>query len=63
MHIKFYARYLDDSVIIVRTKQEAKEALKEITNFLEDNLKLKLNKKTQIFKGKQGVNFCRIQNK
>ena len=63
LHIKYYARYLDDSVIIVRTKQEAKIALTEITRFLEDNLKLKLNKKTQIFKGKQGINFCRIQNK
>ena len=32
--------------------------LKEITRFLQENLELKLNKKTQIFKGKQGVNFC-----
>ena len=56
--VKYYARYLDDSIIIVRTKEEAKNALNEITKFLEDNLKLKLNKKTQIFKGKQGVNFC-----
>ena len=58
LHIKYYARYLDDSVIIVKTKQEAKIALKEITRFLEENLKLKLNNKTQIFKGKQGANFC-----
>ena len=27
---------------------------------LENNLKLHLNSKTQIFKNKQGVNFCRI---
>ena len=58
LHIKYYARYLDDSVIIVKTKEEAKKALKEITKFLEEKLELKLNKKTQIFKGKQGVNFC-----
>ena len=58
LHIKYYARYLDDSVIIVRTKKEAQNALKEITKFLEENLELSLNKKTQIFKGKQGVNFC-----
>ena len=58
LHIKYYGRYLDDSFVIVRTKQEAKNALKEITKFLEENLHLKLNKKTQIFKGKQGVNFC-----
>ena len=58
LHIKYYARYLDDSILIVETKEEAKYALKEITKFLEETLNLKLNKKTQIFKGKQGVNFC-----
>jgi len=49
---------LDDSVILVKTKEEAKNALKEVTNFLETKLDLKLNKKTQIFKSKQGINFC-----
>ena len=44
--------------LIVKTKQEAKDTLKEIQNFLRENLKLELNKKTQIFKNKQGVNFC-----
>lgn len=58
LHIKYYARYLDDSVIMVKTKKEAIECLKEITKSLEENLKLKLNKKTQIFKNTQGVNFC-----
>ena len=32
--------------------------MEKISKFLEENLQLKLNKKTQIFKGKQGVNFC-----
>ena len=58
LHIKYYARYLDDSVIIVKTKEEAIKCLKEIIKFLEENLELKLNKKTQIFKSKQGINFC-----
>ena len=58
LHIKYCARYLDDTVLIVHTKEEAKKALEEIKKFLDENLKLKLNKKTQIFKGKQGVNFC-----
>ena len=49
---------LDDSIIIVQTKEEAQKCLKEIIKFLEENLELKLNKKTQIFKSKQGVNFC-----
>ena len=49
---------LDDSIVIVKTKQEAKQALHQIQKFLRENLKLELNKKTQIFKSKQGVNFC-----
>ena len=58
LKVKYYVRYLDDSVIIVQTKEEARKCLKEITKFLEEKLQLKLNKKTQIFKGRQGVNFC-----
>ena len=55
---KYYFRYMDDAVILIKTKEEAKEILEKIRNFLKDNLKLELNSKTQIFKNKQGVNFC-----
>ena len=58
LKIKYYARYLDDSILIVRTKKEAKNALNQIKTFLKEKLQLELNNKTQIFKGKQGVNFC-----
>ena len=58
LHVKYYCRYLDDSIIILKTKEEAKYALEKIKNFLSKNLELELNKKTQIFKSKQGVNFC-----
>ena len=58
LHIKYYFRYLDDSIVIVKEKQQAINVLEKISKFLEENLQLKLNKKTQIFKGKQGVNFC-----
>ena len=58
LHIKYYCRYLDDSIVIVKTKQEAKDALIKIQKYLKENLELELNKKTQIFKNKQGVNFC-----
>lgn len=58
LHIKYYCRYLDDSIVLVKTKKEAICALEQIKKFLQYNLKLELNKKTQIFKSKQGVNFC-----
>ena len=57
-HCKYYFRYLDDSVAMFRTKEEAKCALNKIQEFLEENLQLELNEKTQIFKNKQGINFC-----
>ena len=57
-YIKYYYRYMDDSLLLVKTKKEAKEALYEIRKFLRNNLELELNSKTQIFKNKQGVNFC-----
>lgn len=55
---KYYFRYMDDGVILVKTKEEAKEILGKIKTFLKYNLELELNSKTQIFKNKQGVNFC-----
>lgn len=58
LKIKYYKRYLDDSIIFVKTKKEAKKALEKIQKYLKENLGLELNKKTQIFKSKQGVNFC-----
>ena len=46
------------SVILLKTKQDAIEVLKKIREYLREKLKLELNSKTQIFKSKQGVNFC-----
>ena len=58
LHCKYYFRYLDDSLCMFRTKEEAKHALEKIKKFLADELELELNEKTQIFKNSQGVNFC-----
>lgn len=58
LKVKYYARYLDDSVLILKDKQEAKEVLEKIKIFLKEKLDLTLNDKTQVIKGSQGVNFC-----
>ena len=58
LHIKYYSRYMDDSVILVKTKQEAINVLEKIKKYLKENLELELNRKTQIFKSLQGVNYC-----
>lgn len=58
LHIKYYSRFMDDSIILVKTKPEAIQALEKIQEFLKENLHLELNSKTQIFKSSQGVNYC-----
>lgn len=49
---------MDDSIILTKTKEEAKNILEKISKFLKAKLELELNNKTQIFKNEQGVNFC-----
>ncbi len=58
LKVKYYVRYMDDFAFILNSKEECKEVLEKVRIFLEEKLKLKLNKKTNYFKGKQGINFC-----
>ena len=58
LHVKYYYRYMDDGIILVENKEKAKMLLEKIKEFLKNELILELNNKTQIFKNKQGVNFC-----
>lgn len=58
LHLKYYFRYMDDCISFVKTKEEAKDILIKMRQFLKEKLQLELNKKTQIFKSRQGVNFC-----
>jgi hypothetical protein len=56
--VQYYARYMDDFVIIHHDKQYLRELLGKIENYLHDNCKLNLNPKTGIFPGKHGIDFC-----
>ena len=58
LKLKYYFRYMDDIIVMIKNKKEAIEKLKQIRRFLETKLELELNSKTQLFKGSQGVNFC-----
>lgn len=49
---------MDDSIILMKDKEELKHVYKDLTEFIKTKLKLEFNKKTNIFKSKQGVNFC-----
>ena len=58
LKVRYYFRYMDDSIILMQNKEDLKKVYSAIKNFIADNLKLEFNKKTNIFKSKQGVNFC-----
>lgn len=58
LKVKYYVRYMDDFVLLLKDKQQAKETLNNIKDFLKNNLGLTLNNKTNYFKLKQGVIFC-----
>lgn len=58
LKIKYMVRYMDDFVLLVESKNRAKVMLNQIRSFLQEKLKLELNKKTSYFKETQGINFC-----
>ena len=57
LRIHHYMRYMDDFIILSDDKQALHGVLSEIHDFLEDELHLKLNPKTDIFPVKNGVDF------
>lgn len=57
LRLKFYVRYADDIVIIVKNKKGADYILDKLITFIEDRLNLNVNlNKTKIFPIRQGVN-------
>ena len=58
LKIKYYTRYMDDFILILKTKNECIKYKSIIEDFLEKNLKLELNSKSRYYPYKMGVNFC-----
>lgn len=56
--VKFYVRYMDDTVIIDNDKERLWDLLNKIDFFIQTKLQLKLNPKTTIFPASQGIDFC-----
>ncbi|MBI4895783.1 MAG: hypothetical protein HY831_04800 [Candidatus Aenigmarchaeota archaeon] len=55
---KYYIRYVDDFVLLDRSKQVLEEQMKQISDFLQDKLKLELHPdKSKIFPIYQGTSF------
>ena len=56
MHIWYYVRYMNDGILVHRSKEYLKAVLSEMKNTAAE-LKLELNEKTQIFPVSHGVDF------
>ena len=55
---KYYVRYMDDFIILLKTKQECIEVKKLIETFIDFHLELQLNDKSRYYPYSMGVNFC-----
>lgn len=55
--IKWYVRYMDDLVILVPTKEQAKEIFDNLQKIVMEKLSLTFNPKSQYFPFKRGVSF------
>lgn len=58
LKIKFFLRYMDDFVLLVKDKEVAKEVFKKIEIFLKEELELELNHKSKYYPSSMGVDFC-----
>jgi len=58
LRVKYYIRYMDDFLLILSNKEECKKVKILIEDFLNKNLNLTLNQKTNYFPNKNGVHFC-----
>jgi retron-type reverse transcriptase len=56
--MRYYIRYCDDGVILLKSKEGLNILLTEIVRYFRDELELELNPKTQIFPvAKRGIDF------
>lgn len=58
LRIKRYVRYMDDMIFIANSKKELWEIFWKVEEYLGRNLRLKLNRKSSIYKASQGIDFC-----
>jgi len=57
LHIKYYTRYMDDFILVHENKEYLDFCLTKMKEYLEKNLLLSFNNKTQIFPFKNGIDY------
>ena len=58
LKIKYYVRYMDDFILLLDSKEEAKKTVNIIDYYLHHYLGLSLNEKSRYYPRRMGVNFC-----
>lgn len=58
LRVKYYVRYMDDFILLLEDKSEAKRMYELIKKFVNTKLELELNSKTKYYPSKMGTNFC-----
>ncbi len=58
LRVKYYTRYMDDFVLLLKTKKECIFYKSKIEEFLKKYLHLELNDKSRYYPSAMGVNFC-----
>ena len=58
LKIKYYVRYMDDFIMFVKTKEEAKKVLLDVSKYVSNTLHLELNNKSRYYPNKMGLDFC-----
>lgn len=58
LHIKYYCRFMDDFVVLVKDKVEAREFFDLVEIFVNNKLNLELNRKSCYYPSRLGIDFC-----
>lgn len=58
LKVQYYARYMDDMIVLHPDKRYLRQIKDEISVFVEEKLHLTLNNKTSIDTSNQGIDFC-----
>ncbi len=58
LKVEYYVRYMDDFILLAKTKSECIFLKKQIEDFLHEKLHLYLNDKSKYYPYPMGVNFC-----
>ena len=58
LKIKYYVRFMDDFIMFVKTKEEAKKVFLDISKYVREVLHLELNNKSRYYPNKMGLDFC-----